>query len=282
MPQSNQCAVEQVSAAPSTHHRRRRQPRKSAPDFDPDLEWFIGCGEAALGARGTLAGVISQCERGSVGGSGTLDAAGSYEHPYTDQQLGFGRVVNGEVERHRWLATAWHATTEKTRNVLLARYTPEAAEFRSDEGFGAQERYLEHEDPWGPAPVQPLGKRGKPVQVRQHEARVARWERSRQRVQSQARRTNIAMQLGELAGLALMLADNPATLMVACHDPDPMQLRKGETVVNRSLQGQRHKTISEALAVALEASLAAHREWRESKDGADPMRTNRERGSGAA
>ncbi len=273
MPQGQTASSSSDFEQASKPHR----PRKTARDYDPDLEWFIACGESVLGARGTLAGVIGQCERGSVGGSGTLDRAGSYIHPFTDQQLGFGRAVTGEVEKHRWLSTVWHALSAKTRDVLLARYTPLPAEFRSDEGYGAKDKFIKDTDPYGPPPPRETGKRGQPVRVKQYEARLARWESERDRVRGTARTTGVEAHLAEYAGLALRLANSPAALLLACHEPDPQKTRLGLIVVNRSLQAKRHKAIADAIKHAEAASLEAHREWFESKSGADPMRKDRER-----
>ena len=254
----------------SEHARKRRR------DFDPDLEMLIGCCDAAHGARGTLGGIIAQIERGSVGGV-RLDGSGSYIHPYTDQQLGYGLTMNGEVELYRWLATVWHAISEDSRGVLMGRYMPIPAQFRSDEGYGAPDKYVKEADPYGPAPVREIGKRGKQVRVKQFEARTARWEAQRDRVRGAARTTGVEAMLGKMAGLAIRLSETPAALLVACHDPDPQMTRKGVILVNRSLQKKRRLLIHKDIARAEEANLVAHAEWFESKAGADPRRKNSER-----
>lgn len=230
-------SAEQVSTEPIAKPKRIRLERT---DHDPDLEWFLGSSESAMGAKGTLAGVIGQCERGSVGGSGTLDGVGSYIHPYTDQQLGFGRWVSGDVERHRWLSAAWHALTSRSRTILLCRYSAASAELREDEGYGARDRFVEGSD--------------------------------RREGQHGRGRTG-TIRLQEVAGLAFMLADNPGALLLACREPDPVHVRKGLVVVNRALQAQRARVRSEAIKAARAVSLEAHAEWFESKAGADPMRT---------
>lgn len=272
---SQTSASEQVLGASSSGDERVRRAHRR--DFDPDLEWLIGCGDAAHGARGTLGGIIAQIERGSVGGSGTLDGAGSYIHPYTDQQLGFGRAVNGEVERYRWLSCAWHAVSEDSRGVLMGRYMPIPAQFRSDEGYGAPDKYIKESDPYGPPPEREFGKKGKQIKLKQFEARLGRWEGERDRVRGAARTTGVEALLGKLAGLAIRLSENPGALLVACHEPDPQLTRKGVILVNRGLQKKRRAAIDRDLARAEEANLAAHREWFESKQGADPMRKDRDR-----
>ena len=214
--------------------------RRSVADHDLDLEWLLCSSESAMGAKGTLAGVVGQCERGSVGGSGTLDRAGSYIHPYTDQQLGFGRWVAGDVEKTRWLSSAWHALTRQSQQVLLARYAAPPAEFREDEGYGAKTRYVAGSD------------------RRDGEHGLAR--------------TGVG-RLQEVASLAFLLTDNPAALLLACREPDPVVVRKGLVVVNRTLQAHRTKIRGEAMKLARAASEEAHAEWAESKAGADPMRS---------
>lgn len=212
---------------------------KSSKEHDPDLDWLLGSSESALGAKGTLAGVVGQCERGSVGGSSALDRAGSYIHPYTDQQLGFGRWVSGDVERHRWLSAAWHALSARSRTILERRYASAPAELREDEGYGASDRFVQGSD---------------------------------RRAGQHGRAHSGVDRLQEVAALAFFLVENPAALIVACRDPDPTHLRKGVVIVNRSLQGQRAKVRGGAMKVARQLSLEAHAEWFESKAGADPMR----------
>ncbi len=233
--QNTEKAPELVSSAQKT---------KRVTDHDSDLEWFLGCSESAMGAKGTLSGVVAQCERGSVGGSGTLDASGSYSHPYSDQQLGFGRWVSGDVERHRWLSSAWHALSREIQSVLMARYASPPAEFREDAGYGARDRWVEGSD--------------------RHDGEHG------------LARTGVS-RLQEVASLAFVLCDNPAALLLACREPDPVQVRKGVIVVNRTLQAQRTKVRAEALKLARAASEAAHAEWFESKAGADPMRNMMQR-----
>ena len=208
-------------------------------EHDADLEWFLGCSESALGARGTLAGVVGQCERGSVGGSGALDGAGSYIHPYTDQQLGFGRWVSGDVERHRWLASAWHALSARSRTILERCYAAVPAELREDEGYGARDRFVEGSD--------------------------------RREGQHGLGRTGVC-RLQEVSALAFMLTDSPGAHLLACREPDPVHIRKGLVVTNRTLQAQRTKVRAEAMKLARQVSQEAHAEWFESKTNADPMR----------
>jgi hypothetical protein len=229
--------------------------RASRVGLDDDLAWFLECGGAAMGERGTLGGIVSALEHGGhAGGVPRTDL-------YDDRQLGWGRNVVGEVERHRWLLTAWNALTPETQGVLLARYMPPMARFRSDEGYGAREKWAKDSHPAGPKPIQPLGKRGKPIREKQYQARLARWERVCARISRQAKRTGVEARLGEWASLALILCSHPEKLLAACSDPN-----KG----NREIR-------AEALKVARAASEAAHAEWAESKAGADPMRTRFER-----
>jgi|GEM_PF-3547710 len=237
------------------------KPRRSRTGIDPDLAWFLEAGNAALGEKGTLGGIIAQLERGGPGG-GVPNT-----HPYKDAQLGWGRNGEeiGQVERHRWLSTAWLALTHESQRVLLARYAPPPAEFRSDEGYGARDQYVKGQHPVGERPIQEIGKRGKPIKKKQYEARLARWERTMGRIWSAVRRTSVEAELGEWAGLAILLSAAPDKLLAACELP-----KKG----NRELR-------SSAIATAKAASEKAHAEWAESKAGADPVRTRAQRVGGS-
>lgn len=214
----------------------------TSKDQDPDLEFFLLQGEAIMGMRGTLASTINSLEAGGAGG-GKLGADGMYVHPYTDLQLGTGRVVRGDVERIRWLARAWFACSERTRGLLLLRHTAPRAAFRSDEGFGATDRYVEGSD----------GKAGR----------------------HGATRTGVEAQLGELATLALQVYERPGELLVACHEYSGDAGKPSLTVTGK--QAAYGRTIRRARRVAEAALTEAWAEWFESKAGADPMRLPRER-----
>jgi hypothetical protein len=216
-----------------------------ATDSDSDLEFWLTQADAVLGARGTLASTINQLECGGAGGGGNLGEDGLFVHPYTDLQLGTGRCVRGDVERCRWLASAWFACSVETRALLLARHLAPRAMFRSDEGYGARDRHVEGSD----------GKAGR----------------------HGATRTGIESQLGELANVALTVYDKPAELLVACHGysgdagkPDPKVTGK---------QAGYGRTIRRARRAAEKALAPAWAEWFESKEHADPMRLPRERRS---
>jgi hypothetical protein len=256
-----------ASAMQSQHHRTQRrdadrvwtgvpdQARQRRSGLDEDLAWFLECGGAALGERGTLGGIVSALEHGGhSGGVPNTDL-------YTDQQIGWARHVYGDIEKHRWLTTAWLAVSVESQRTLLARYMPPPAEFRSDEGYGARDRFVEGAHPSGPRPVQPIGKKGKPIREKQFRAQLARWQRAADRIGAAARRTSVEATLGEFATLAVMLCANPGKLLVACRDPN-----KG----NKELR-------TEALKAAQLASEKAHTEWAESKAGADKMRRRSER-----
>lgn len=208
--------------------------------IDPDLEWLLLCGDAALGARGTLAGVVAVLEHGGqIGGVPNTDL-------YGDEQLGWGRHVFGDVERYRWLSTAWHAVDHHSQGMLALRVLAPSARFRSDEGFGAKDRYVEGSD------AAPGG--------------------------SAATRSGVEARLGEFASLALYLAPHPERLAIACEEPDPQKTNtKGAIVVDRDLQRQRARLRGEAVKTARDAFLVAHVVWLESKAGADPMRPKDDR-----
>lgn len=217
-------------------------------DQDVDLEWLLLQGAVAMRERGTIAGVINQLECGGPAEGGNLDAAGSYIHPYTDQQLGTGRCILGDVERHRWLSAAWFGCSEATRKLLQLRHTAPQAAFRSDSGYGASDRWVEGSD-------HREGAEG-------------------------LTRTGTDTHLGVLAALAIQLCPKPGELLVACYDPEPLH-KTGKRVgtVNREEADRRRKLIRDARERADEAMRPALAEWFESKSGADPMRRNSERRS---
>lgn len=207
------------------------------------LEWLILCGDAAMGASGTLAGVVSQIERGSVGGSGRLDRAGSYVHPYTDLQMGVGSSAIGEVELHRHLSAAWSLLPPALRRRLTLRYSAPRAEFRADHGFGAKDRFVEGSD----------GRTG----------------------QHAPTRTGIDpdSEFGQYAALAFDLADNPAQLLIALVEPDPV--RKGKT--NKSEQVRRRALVKECLRRAQAVDAEDHAAWYAAKAQVPALRSFKDR-----
>jgi hypothetical protein len=214
--------------------------KQASPDHDEDLMWFLTCGGAAMGERGTLGGIVSALEHGGhPGGVPNTDL-------YTDQQIGWGGAVYGDVEKHRWLSAAWLALSLPTRSVLLARYTAPRAQYRGDAGYGARDRYVEGSD--------------------------------RSDTTGQGTRTGTALLLGDLAGLAFALTEKPEQLFLACVEPSPLKLDKqGNATINRELEKARRQLRGKAVKAAEAASAAAHAEWWESKTGADPMRKRAER-----
>jgi hypothetical protein len=216
-----------------------------ATDSDHDLEFFLLQADATMGARGTLASTINQLECGGPGEGGRLGEDGMFIHPYTDLQLGTGRVVRGDVERCRWLASAWFACSLETRSLLLARHLAPRAAFRSDEGYGARDRHVDGSD----------GKAGR----------------------HGVTRTGVESQLGELANVALSVYEKPGELIVACHEYSGDAGKPSPTVTGK--QAAYGRTIRRARRVAEAALEPAWREWFESKENADPMRLPRERRS---
>lgn len=217
--------------------------RNGSQDFDDDLEWLLLSGAVAMRERGTIAGVINALECGGPSEGGSLDESGAYIHPFTDQQLGTGRCVKGEIEKFRWLMSAWLACSENTRGKLMLRHMAPRAAFRSDEGFGAKDRYVEGSD----------GKCGthKPT------------------------RTGVESHLAELAAVALAVYDKPAELLLACHNHTGDASKVGPTSSGK--QAGYGRTIRRARKVAEEALAPCWAEWFESKARADPMRLPRER-----
>jgi hypothetical protein len=116
-------ATEQASGA-----RRHQDPEA----FCSDLEWLLIAGDSALGERGNLGGVIAQLERGGPStGVPSTDL-------YSDQQVGWGKTVDGLVERHRWLAGAWGGLSRETRGTLASCYHALPAELRGDAISGSR------------------------------------------------------------------------------------------------------------------------------------------------
>lgn len=213
-----------------------------ATDSDVDLEFFLMQADATHGMCSTLASTVNQLERGGPGG-GNLGEDGLYVHPYTDLQLGTGKCVRGDIERCRWLASAWFACSEQNRNLLLARHLAPRAMFRSDEGYGARDRHVEGSD----------GKAGRHGSTR----------------------TGVEAQLGELANVALTVYPDAGELWVACHEYSGDAGKPSPTVTGK--QAGYGRTIRRARRVAEKALEPAWAEWFESKAAADPMRLPRER-----
>jgi hypothetical protein len=231
--------VARTNPALVAENGKRMASEKSAADFDDDLAWFLTCGDAAMGKRGTLGGIVSALEHGGhPGGVPNTDL-------YTDQQVGWGKSVYGDVEKHRWLERAWLALSDESKATLAARYTAPRARFRGDEGYGARDRYVEGSD---------------------HSVTTGRGTRAG------------TILLGDLAGLAFALTDKPEQLFLACVEPSPIKLdAKGNATINRELEKGRRQLRNKTLKAAETASAVAHAEWAESKAGADPMRRRAER-----
>lgn len=227
-------------------------------DSDADLEWLLLQGGSAMRERGTLAGVINALECGGPSEGGNLGEDGTYIHPFTDQQLGMGRCVHGDIERHRWLSAAWFACSEATRKLLLLAHQAPPGEFRSDDGYGATDRYVKGSD-----------------------HREGRHGQTRTGVDAQlgmpVDTSKSGMRFG-IAAVAIALSPDPSKLLMACYEPEPLH-KSGKHVgtINRDESDRRRKLIKEAKRRAVEALEPAWAEWFESKAGADPMRLLRQR-----
>jgi hypothetical protein len=146
------------------------------PERDPDLEWFLVAGSAAMRERGTMIAVVSSLELGGhPGGIPNTDL-------YSDEQLGWGKGRTiGDVERHRWLARTWFSLPERTRVILQACYAAPRAALRSDQGFGARDK----------------------------------WINDAQRGSGPNHRSPAIAMLGEFTALAFLLAEDPQELAAA-------------------------------------------------------------------
>lgn len=222
---------------------------KTTTDFCEDLMWFLTCSGSAMGERGTLGGITSVLEHGGqTGGVPNTDL-------YSEQQIGWGKFVFGDVEKHRWLTAAWLGVSRDNQKRLVARYTAPRAEYRGDAGYGARDRYVEGSD---------------------HSVVAT----------SKGTRTGTALLLGDLAGLAFSLTDKPEELFLACVEPSPWKRDKageivrdktGRPTIDREKEKERRRLRGKWLKDAETKSAEAHLEWAESKAGADPMRKRSER-----
>jgi len=233
--------IELVSPPAAEAPKESRPRRAREGGYDPQLEWLIRFADADLGARGTLAGVVSQIERGSVGGTGNLDENGCFKHPYTDLQLGQGVSGIGDVEKHRHLMAAWRQVPAHIQNRLCLRYSAPRAQYRADEGFGAKDKYVQGSD-----------------------ARVG---------QHQPTRTGVYDMLKEYAGLAFELCADPALLFLACIEPRPV--RKGK--INQAETKRRSAAVTEALGRARVVDSADHEVWFAAKRTVPALRSFKER-----
>lgn len=271
--------------APPTLETEQKQTalrRVTAEPLDEDLRWLLLCGDSTMGARGTLAGVISQIERGSAGGTGNLDESGAYSHPFTDQQLALGSKTGiGDIERHRWLTAAWRMVQPWGQSVLIRRHHAAPAAFRSDSGFGARDKYIKVIDGASAA----VAARTTSGQVDGAGA-IERERAAAERRSREASHTGVEGFLGELAGLCFALCDDPARLLLACQEPEPQLHKKdgsaqvnkdGTVLINRSLQAERRKLRAEMLKLARSADSEAHQLWAEAKDRAAGARSLTER-----
>lgn len=232
--------------------------RQALTDQDPDLEWYLIDGPVVMRERGTIAGVLNQLECGGRIEGGNLDAAGSYIHPFTDLQLGTGKCLTGEIEKFRWLDRAWGACSQASRNLLRLRHTSPPAAARSDTGYGAKDRWVKGSD-------HREGQHGNHRTGTDGQLGVA--------VGSDA----LGVTYG-LAAVAIQLSPNPAELLIACHTPEPLHgPGKRAGTINREEANRRKKLIRDAKSRAQEQLAPAWAEWFESKEGADPMRTNIQR-----
>lgn len=198
--------------APEDANEPKKQRRRTQREaHDTDLEWFLTCGDAAMGSRGTLGGTISVLEHGGQStGAPNTDL-------YSDQQLGWHRTVVGLVERHRWLSSAWFTLGPEMQHDLIACYTAPPAAFRSDEGFGARDACPRVEDIERNRAIEP----GKPTAFHNRRGTESR--------------------LGRYAMLALRVCDDPAALLVACQDPGKA---KASRVITRALDAARGRAIA--------------------------------------
>jgi hypothetical protein len=83
--------------------------------YNRDINWFINCAAASLGARSNLGGVVAAIERGG-GGSGVPET-----DIYSNWQIGWCAGL-GAVERWRKLSQIWKRLELKHQEALAAHY----------------------------------------------------------------------------------------------------------------------------------------------------------------
>lgn len=215
---------------PATETKTHRGARE---DYDSDLEWLLIDGDAAMGARGTLGGVIAQLEHGGpFTGVPNTDL-------YSDQQIGWSAKVGGAglVEKHRWLSGAWSTLEAGVRRRLAKRYQAPPAEYRSDEGFGARDVCPSAEDIEHNRAIEPQ----LPTAFHHRRGTEAR--------------------LGQYAALAFELCDDPAALQRACHDPNK---GKSPGIIRKALElAKKISTADHGLWRAAKAAACSPRSRRE-------------------
>jgi hypothetical protein len=206
LPASDEATTVQEPKQPK---KRSRAAEKEA--HDSDLEWFLTCGDAAMGEHGTLGGTIAVLEHG-----GQFTGVPSSDL-YSDQHVGWKTTVVGLVEKHRWLSAAWFALDSETQVVLLACYRAPDAQLRSDEGFSGRDACPRAEDIERNRAIEP--QKGTALHNR--------------------RGTEAA--LGRYAALTFWLCEDPAALLRACQDP-----RKGKSprTISKALGLARERAIA--------------------------------------
>lgn len=221
------------SATPQAGVTETKRPKRIVEEhFDPDAEWLVLMGDSRMGERGTLAGTIAQLEHGGpFTGVPETDL-------YNDQQLGWGKTVVGDVERHRWLSAARTLLPDGAWEDIVLRYTALPADARSDEGFGAKDKCPSVED------IEKLGA----------------IETSRPTFFHIRRGTEA--QLGGFAALAFKHCDDAGKLLIACMDPN---------------KGKHSRVIGAARKKAEAVSTSRHNEWRAAKEQAKKPRKASER-----
>jgi hypothetical protein len=187
------------------------------------LEWYLIDGDAVMGARGTLGGVIAQLEHGGpFTGVPETDL-------YNDAQVGW-TAGGGLVEKHRWLSAAWFSLPPERQGRLVSCYRAPPAEFRSDEGFGARETCPQVEDIERNRTIEP----SLPTAFHHRRGTESR--------------------LGRYAGLAFHLCEDAGALLVACQDPNKA---KASRVINRALKAAREAAIEDHKLWAVARDVAA-------------------------
>lgn len=196
--------------APVDAEEPKKRKRQKSEAHDSDLEWFIVCGDAAMGARGTLGGTIAVLEHGrQFTGIPNTEL-------YSDQHVGWHKTVVGLVEKHRWLSAAWFLLKPQTQADLLACYNAPPAAFRSDEGFGAKDSCPRVED------------------IERNRA----IETSKPTAFHNRRGTEAG--LGRFGALALRTCKDPAALLIACLDP---KRGKAPKVIKQAFESARVRAV---------------------------------------
>ena len=157
--------------------------------YSADIDWYLTQSDAALGIRSSLATLMASLERNGAVVTPNKD-------PYNDLQLGWGetwkRGLEGTFEKHRRLHRLWLKLEPEHQRVLSVHYLGSMLTQHQQKDEETQEepesRFTLHD------------KRPPRAKKRRHKYHWAKWP------------VGVEGQLGQCAGVALMLAESQGRL----------------------------------------------------------------------